>query len=196
MLCASLAERIFLFVNRENLRIFPIYFFTGGVVAANGICSAAFCESAALRGTPSGIACGDATFPKGTAFSGNGKVSGIAQRRPLGGAGCDQREQTEGVASAVAINLPAKAQSLRARQRLHPRGSWQNRQVLTEGVLLCRGAHSKSFLYQKRLLHARCSSLFLFTDVRGRSYFWGASKAMAVAPAAASTLFREMGATS
>ena len=37
-----------LFVNRENLRIFPIYFFTGGVVAANSICSAAFCESAAL----------------------------------------------------------------------------------------------------------------------------------------------------
>ena len=29
MLCASLAERIFLFVNRENLRIFPIYFFHG-----------------------------------------------------------------------------------------------------------------------------------------------------------------------
>ena len=28
-----------LFVNRENLRIFPIYFFTGGVVAANSICS-------------------------------------------------------------------------------------------------------------------------------------------------------------
>ena len=41
-----------LFVNRENLRIFPIYFFTGGVVAANSICSAAFCESAALRGSP------------------------------------------------------------------------------------------------------------------------------------------------
>ncbi len=49
---------------------------------------------------------------------------------------------------------------------------------------------------QKRLLHARCSSLFLFADVRGSSYFWGASKAIAVAPAAASTLFREMGATS
>ena len=26
-----------------------------------------------------------ATFPKGTAFGGGGKVSGIAQRRPLGG---------------------------------------------------------------------------------------------------------------
>jgi len=37
-----------LFVNRENLRIFPIYFFTGGVVEENGICRAAFCESAAL----------------------------------------------------------------------------------------------------------------------------------------------------
>ena len=37
--------------------------------------------------TPSVIACGDATFPKGTAFSGGGKVSGSTQRLPLGGAG-------------------------------------------------------------------------------------------------------------
>ena len=36
--------------------------------------------------TPSVIACGDATFPKGTAFSGGGKVSGSTQRLPLGGA--------------------------------------------------------------------------------------------------------------
>ena len=39
----------------------------------------------ALRGTPSVIACGDATFPKGTAFGGGDKVSGIAIRRPLEG---------------------------------------------------------------------------------------------------------------
>ena len=39
-------------------------------------------------------------------------------------------------------------------------------------------------------------AFFLLTNVRGCSYFWGASKAIAVAPAAASTLFREMGATS
>lgn len=32
-----------------------------------------------------------ATFPKGTAFGGGGKVFGIAQRRPLGGAGIAQR---------------------------------------------------------------------------------------------------------
>ena len=30
------------------------------------------------------------TFPKGTAFGGGGKVSGIAQRRPLGGAGAQR----------------------------------------------------------------------------------------------------------
>ena len=47
--------------------------------------------------TPSVIACGDATFPKGTAFSGGDKVSGVAIRRPLGGAGCERSEQTEGV---------------------------------------------------------------------------------------------------
>ena len=40
--------------------------------------------------TPSVIACGDATFPKGTAFGGGSKVSGIAQRRPLGGAGAQR----------------------------------------------------------------------------------------------------------
>ena len=43
-------------------------------------------QSALARNTPSVIAYGDATFPKGTAFGGGGKVSGIAQRRPLGGA--------------------------------------------------------------------------------------------------------------
>ena len=31
-----------------------------------------------------------ATFPKGTAFGGSGKVSGITQRRPLGGAGAQR----------------------------------------------------------------------------------------------------------
>ena len=35
------------------------------------------------------------TFPKGTAFSGGGKVSGIAIRRPLGGAA--ERSEAEGV---------------------------------------------------------------------------------------------------
>ena len=37
---------------------------------------------------------------KGTAFGGGGKVFGIAQRRPLGGAGCERSEQTEGVPAA------------------------------------------------------------------------------------------------
>ena len=34
---------------------------------------------------------------QGNGFRGDGKVPGIAQRRPLGGAGCERSEQTEGV---------------------------------------------------------------------------------------------------
>ena len=45
--------------------------------------------------TPSVKAYGFATFPKGTAFRCGGKLSGIAKRRPLGGAG--ERSETEGV---------------------------------------------------------------------------------------------------
>ena len=48
-----------------------------------------------------------ATFPKGTAFGGGGKVSGIAQRRPLGGAG--ERSETEGVLAQR--RPPSQAQS-------------------------------------------------------------------------------------
>ena len=39
---------IYNFAILENLRIFQNCLFTGGVVTANGIYSAAFCESAAL----------------------------------------------------------------------------------------------------------------------------------------------------
>ena len=37
-------------------------------------------------------------------------------------------------AFGMVAQFPAKVQSVRVRQRLPPRGSWQNRQVLTEGV--------------------------------------------------------------
>ena len=43
-------KNILNFAILENLRIFQNCLFTGGVVKANSICSAAFCESAALRG--------------------------------------------------------------------------------------------------------------------------------------------------
>ena len=60
-------KNIYNFAILENLRIFQNCLFTGGVVEENGICSAAFCESAALR----------ATFPRpGEGFSGSGTVSG------------------------------------------------------------------------------------------------------------------------
>ena len=47
----------FLFGIQKSLRAFLNPLFTGGVVKKNGICSAAFCESAALRAgacSPSG----------------------------------------------------------------------------------------------------------------------------------------------
>ena len=66
--------------------------------------------------TPSVIACGDATFPKGTAFGGSDKVSGIAQRRPLGGAG--ERSEPEGVTSAMAVQFPVEIKSLAYRRRV------------------------------------------------------------------------------
>ena len=54
--------------------------------------------------TPSVIAYGDATFPKGTALVVAIKFSSSAQRRPLGGAGCERSEQTEGVLSPILLH--------------------------------------------------------------------------------------------
>ena len=42
-------KNIYNFAILENLRIFQNCLFTGWVVEENGICSAAFCKSAALR---------------------------------------------------------------------------------------------------------------------------------------------------
>ena len=43
-------KNIFNRAKPERLRTLRLCIFTGGVVEKNGICSAAFCESAALRG--------------------------------------------------------------------------------------------------------------------------------------------------
>ena len=50
----------------ERLRAFRYPIFTEGVITANGICSAAFCESAALRGT-NPLRRSRASSPKGRA---------------------------------------------------------------------------------------------------------------------------------
>ena len=71
---------IYNFAILENLRIFQNCLFTGGVVTANGSCSAAFCESAALRESAASLRPHPAlraTFPRpGEGFSGGGTVSG------------------------------------------------------------------------------------------------------------------------
>ena len=48
-LCTSSAEELFIISRLSRSAERSKRIFTGGVVAANGICSAAFCESAALR---------------------------------------------------------------------------------------------------------------------------------------------------
>ena len=132
-----------------------------GVVAVNGICSAAFCESAALRIAFSLFFMGkSATVDRQFSFTTPSVKMGYRNAR--------RRSDIP----KFKIIFPLKM----AKAQRKP----------------FKTVHSA----KKRLLHARCSSLFLFANVRVCSYFWGASKAIAVAPAAASTLFREMGATS
>ena len=49
LLCASIAEELFIISRLSRSAERSKRIFTGGVVKASGICSAAFCESAALR---------------------------------------------------------------------------------------------------------------------------------------------------
>ena len=71
---------------------------------ANSICSAAFCESAALRGIPPQSApFVRSQLPQGDAFRGGGKLSGIAKSRPLGEGGLTRSGKTEGVLSGKSL---------------------------------------------------------------------------------------------
>ena len=73
-------KNIFNRAKPERLRTLRLCIFTGGVVEENGICSAAFCESMALRESTASLRPHPAlraTFPRpGEGFSGSGKVSG------------------------------------------------------------------------------------------------------------------------
>ena len=132
----------------------------------------------------------------------NGKVSGIVQRRPLGGAG--ERSEPEGVASA----LPKAALQMSSPSTTPPvKMGYRNarrRSDIPKFKIIFPLKMAKAQRKPFKIVHSAkkgccthgAAAFLRFADVRGRSYFWGASKAMAVAPAAASTLFREMGATS
>ena len=63
-------KNIYNFGIAERLRALRYPIFTGGVVEGSGICSAAFCESAALGGSrlALSVTCGDSS-PKGRAKS-------------------------------------------------------------------------------------------------------------------------------
>ena len=118
-LCAYSAELDFLFGFQESLRTFLKPIFTGEFVKANSICSAAFCESAALRlasspsqaltrQIPPFVTCGD-IFPRsGGSLSSKGEplakpytsqfnrqLCRHAKASPFGRGGCERSEQTE-----------------------------------------------------------------------------------------------------
>ena len=65
----------------------------------NGICSAAFCESAALRGIPPQSLLRKASSPKGTPLGTAGNFAAAAKSRPLGEGGLTRSGKTEGVSS-------------------------------------------------------------------------------------------------
>ena len=69
---------------RQALRSAPNAIFTGGVVTANGRCSAAFCESAALGGIPPQSLLRKASSPKGTPYGNAGNFAATAKSRPIG----------------------------------------------------------------------------------------------------------------
>ena len=72
-------RKLYIFGIAERLRALRYPIFTRGVVTENGICSAAFCESAALREDTAGLRPHPAlraTFPRpGEGFCGSDKVS-------------------------------------------------------------------------------------------------------------------------
>ena len=101
---------ILYFGTPERLRTLRCSIFTGGVVTENGSCSAAFCESAALRES--------FLLP----FSGLNPLR-RSRASSLG----------EG-ASGETGSFAFEPETVPPCQRLPLGGSWQNRQVLAEGV--------------------------------------------------------------
>ncbi len=88
LLCASSAEKIFLFAAPKRLRAFRSCFFTGGVVAGNGSCRACF-----LRKQPRGrhpfslLTAFAASSPKGTPLRYAENLAATTKSRPLGEGG-------------------------------------------------------------------------------------------------------------
>ena len=80
----------------------------GGVVKGSGRCNAGFLRKH-LRGglTPSVIACGDATFPKGTAFVPAGRFKAPPKGVPLGKLAASETSRLKGYSPYASINLPS-----------------------------------------------------------------------------------------
>ena len=93
-LCTSIAEELFIISRLSRSAERSKRIFTGGVVTASGICSAAFCESAALRESFLALSGANApALPRGEplawrySFRLKCKVYGLARASPFGRGG-------------------------------------------------------------------------------------------------------------
>ena len=82
LLCASIAERLFKISRLSHSAECSKRIFTGGGVTENSICSAAFCESAALRELPQSSRAARCQIPLFVTFGDIFPRSG--ESRPLG----------------------------------------------------------------------------------------------------------------
>ena len=94
LLCASIAEELFIISRLSRSAERSKRIFTGGVVKASGICSAAFCENAALRESFLALSGANApALPRGEplawrySFRLKCKVYGLARASPFGRGG-------------------------------------------------------------------------------------------------------------
>ena len=97
LLCASIAEELFIISRLSRSAERSKRIFTGGVVKASGICSAAFCENAALRESFLALSGANApALPRGEplawrySFRLKCKVYGLARASPFGRGGTAQ----------------------------------------------------------------------------------------------------------
>ena len=95
---------VYNFAILENLRIFQNCLFTGGGMEENGICSAAFCESAALRGIPPQSLLRKASSPKGAPLGTAGNFVATAKSRPLGEGGIAAGDDGRGLSPLLRKN--------------------------------------------------------------------------------------------
>ena len=136
LLCASSAEKIFLFAAPKRLRAFRSCFFTGGVVEGNGSCRACFLRKQPRGGNPlSLLTTFAASAPKGTPLRYAGNLSATTKSRPLGEGGIAVGDDGRGIPGKYTLQFNQK---LSRHAKSSPFGGAGTPSGVTERVSACR----------------------------------------------------------